>query len=177
MDAQKVFVKPDNSVDIQCPRCFRSKTVRIGQLIPNKHLLKIRCVCNTVFTVALEFRKQYRKETRLNGCYRNLTEPDEIREKAAAQPEVLVHYGGGNERRTPANCTIANLSRGGVGIIVKVPHNIRAGHELYVEFALDNSVGSIIEKNVLVRVVNHDYVGCQFTDPDQFDATLGFHLL
>lgn len=170
MEKQKVYITGNNTVQIQCPDCAKSRSVPVSTL--KKHLLKVRCSCGTLFGLELEFRRHFRREMRLDGVFRNLSQ--EAEEQGA---DVLVRYQGTKKGPGAANCTITNLSRGGLGFVTKAAHTIRTGQELQLEFALDNTVGTFIVKKALVRVVRDRYIGCQFTDADRPDATLGFYLL
>ena len=49
--------------------------------------------------------------------------------------------------------------------------------EVRVTFTLDDAKQSKIEKDVVVRVIEDKYVGCEFTDRAIFDKTLGFYLM
>ena len=75
------------------------------------------------------------------------------------------------------NCTIRNLSMNGVGFVALKRHNIKEDTRLVVKFMLDNTARLLIEKNVLVRVVNDNYIGCEFFEEEQNDSNLGFYVM
>jgi len=44
-------------------------------------------------------------------------------------------------------------------------------------FTLDDIHSSFIKKMVVVKVVRHKYVGCEFSHSNEYDKALGFYLL
>jgi hypothetical protein len=104
-------------------------------------LVKIRCKCQSTFSVSFEFRRAHRKKTNLIGYYSRL-------------PACKESHG----------MLVKNISQTGIGFV-------------RVTFTLDDAKQSKIEKNVVVRVIEDKYVGCEFTDPSIFDKTLGFYLM
>ena len=165
MELQKLFVSSDNEIKIHCPHCRHSRVVNIANLIVQQQVLRIKCRCKSIFSVELEFRKKKRKSTNLDGYYYNPTQesiPDLSQE---------IHI-------RAVNCTIRNLSMNGVGFTVfNNRHNIQKEDKLIVKFKLDTATRLLIEKNVSVRVVNGNYIGCEFFDAEQNDPKLGFYVL
>ena len=174
METKKAFVRPDNTVMVTCPQCQATRTVSLGKLPPGKHLVKIKCVCATVFPVRLEFRKNFRKQTNLPGRYQLLTPTG----KDPARPETLrgkTHYGAKQEPLTNT-CTVKNLSLTGAGLVIPGNHALKVGDILGLEFALDDQRGSELNKKVVVRLVTDSFVGCEFIDTREYDKALGFYL-
>ena len=149
---EKVFVSNDRAT-ISCPSCRKTKRISTAAYYGNKHSLRVRCTCGTTFLVHLEFRKHYRKPTELRGLYRITSEP-----------------GGGGA------AVINDLSRGGLGFTVSGIHRIQVGQRALVDFVLDNGKGSQLSKEVEIRSVRNNHVGCRFTSPQQFEKALGFYL-
>ena len=172
---QKVFIKQDNLVEVQCPRCRSKKSFPAEKLGSHKRYAKLRCVCGDVFLAQFEFRHKFRKQTNLQGYYLNVTLDD--RNRAEALSETSVFLGQGIIREV--NCLITNLSKDGLRFIASGPgtHQIKPGHQLLLFFHLDNSANTEIKKRVVVRSVNKDYIGCQFLGKDKYDSVLGFYLL
>jgi len=177
MEAQKVYIRQDNTVVLQCPGCNVARTIPVSKLVANKHLMSIKCSCKTVFKVQLEYRKKFRKETKLQGYYTNLSVQEEKPTARKLDPAMIAHYGGGQNQDRPLNCIVQNISKGGLGMTILGPNAIEIGHVLDVQFTLNNAVQTVIERKVYVRFLKGDYVGCEFSDGDEQNTALGFYLL
>lgn len=153
-DIQKAYVNQDGTAVLKCPACEAVKSAKVDTLKNGPHQVKVRCNCRNVFSVRLEFRKNYRKETKLAGDYKSLA-------------------GGKNYGKL----TVVNLSKGGVGAQVVGFNPCRTGDELQVSFNLDDRHHSLIDKRVVVRLVKENYIGCEFLDPALLDKALGFYLM
>lgn len=151
---QKVYVNQEGVAVMKCPACDAVKTANVGALRNGQHVIKVRCNCQEVFTVSLEFRRSYRKEAKLAGEYQSL--PD----------------GKGRGK-----LTVVNISKGGVGARIIGLNHCRIGDELRISFNLDDRHHSLIEKKVVVRLVKQNYIGCEFLDSNINDKALGFYLM
>lgn len=151
---QKVYVNLGGVAVMKCPACEAVKSANVGALKTGQHVIKVRCNCQQVFTVSLEFRKAYRKDARLAGEYQSLP-----------------------SAKGRGKLTVVNVSRGGVGAQVIGFNHCRIGDELRVSFNLDDRHHSLIEKRVVVRLVKQNYIGCEFLDSTANDKALGFYLM
>ena len=88
--------------------------------------MNVRCRCQHAFTVLLDFRRHYRKQTSLPGTY-------EIPSEGGV--------GGGIIH-------INNISRGGVGFTVSGLHRIEKDQELQIEFQLNDKNKTVLKKQV-----------------------------
>ncbi|MBU1139179.1 MAG: PilZ domain-containing protein [Proteobacteria bacterium] len=154
MDVQKAFVKSNDTALIRCPQCDLIKDIAVGKFRDNKHTLKTRCSCGHAFVIALDFRKTYRKPTKIEGIY-NLTGPPTS--------------GGGR-------MLVFNISRSGVGFSVSGHHNINVGQKATINFTLDNKKQTKLCKEVIIRSVRENNIGCEFLDPGDIGKDLGFYL-
>ena len=154
--AAKTYVRPDNTAVINCPHCGTQKSVPVGSYKGSKSSLKIKCGCKNIFTVNLEFRKKVRKRTNLRGTYSN-------------------HSQRGNR----GTIVIKNISVSGLEFSSMDAHNIKVGNELTVKFSLDDEQRSEIIKDVIVRDVRKNSVGCEFEKSGEFafDGPLGFYVM
>ena len=137
-----------------CPKCGTSKTAEVAKFKGSKNPLEIECKCASTYPVFLEFRGAHRRETRLKGYYCRLP-------ACKVWDEMLVK----------------NLSLTGLGFSTFTEHGLRKGAGARVRFTLDDSSLSEIEKDVVVRLVRDNYLGCEFADPSLFDKALGFYLM
>lgn len=150
--SEKIFVS-NNTATISCPSCGRTKRLTVARYCGRKHTIKVRCNCHTSFLTHLEFRRHYRKVTELQGFYRITSE------------------GGGG-----GNASIHNVSRGGLGFTVSGKHNIRIGQKALIDFVLDNHKSTRLSKEVEIKAVNDNYIGCEFITHQPFEKDLGFYL-
>lgn len=152
---QKIYVSQDGVAVMKCPACALVKSADVSKLrASTQHVIKVRCTCQSIFTVKLEFRRTYRKETKLAGDYQSLP-----------------------TRKHTGRLTVVNVSKGGLGAQIIGANPFRVGDEARISFNLDDSHHSLIEKRVLVRLVKQNYIGCEFLDSTAHDKALGFYLM
>ncbi len=72
---------------------------------------------------------------------------------------------------------IYNLSRHGIGFKLFAKQDVRIDDRFRVKFTLDNTARSIIQKEVVVRSVIAEIIGCQFVGQDPCDVTIGFYMM
>ena len=154
MEPQKAFVREDGTTVLKCPHCRHARTVSVGKLKDKKKILKIKCSCQQSYTVSLELRKMYRKDTSLNGQFVNLSLNN-------ARGAMIVK----------------DVSMGGIGFTVVGRNIIQKDHELEVTFTLDDTNSSVISKKVIARVVRDKFVVCEFKHANEYDKSLGFYLM
>ena len=135
------------------------------QYAGTKHFLTINCPCGTTYGVKLNFRKQYRKDVSIGGFY-------------TTDDEDIGSIDSGTVPTVPINCRISDISLGGLGFTVIGQVGFQVGDTLRIRFTLDKEPPEIIEKEVLVRMIRDNYIGCAFIEESGFtDRTLGFYLL
>jgi hypothetical protein len=150
--SEKVFVS-NGTATISCPNCGKTKRIAVDRYCRRNHTIKVRCTCETSFLAHLEFRKHYRKPTELKGIYR------------------ITSDGGGG-----GSASIRNVSRGGIGFTVSGMHSIQIGQKALIDFVLDNNKSSRFTKEVEIRSVSENFIGCQFISHQPFEKDLGFYL-
>ena len=152
----KTYVRPDNTAVLSCPDCGRQKVIPVDSFRGYKHKLKIKCSCNKKFAVCLEFRKRVRKKTYLRGIYTNHS-----------------------QNNSSGNLVIRDISVAGLQFTSLDAQNFKEGDELTVEFALDDEHRTEINKEVIVRDVRKNSIGCEFERSDEFafDGPLGFYVM
>jgi len=151
---QKVYVNQEGVAVMKCPACEAVKSANVAVMKTGQHLVKVRCNCQKVFSIKLEFRKAYRKATRLAGEYLQLP--------------------GG---KISGKMMVINVSKGGIGAQVIGLMRCRIGDELRISFNLDDRHHSFIEKRVVIRLLKQNYIGCEFLDSTANDKALGFYLM
>lgn len=153
METVKAFVRANDTVTIVCPVCKTPKNAAVGAFRDKSHYLKVRCSCDTVFTVHLDFRQHYRKETDLSGTFRSINPPG---------------MGG--------DIHIKDISVSGVGFTVNGMQFLERGQTLLLTFTLDDKKKTTLTKEVVVRTVQGDFVGCRFVETKAYEKELGFYL-
>ena len=149
------FVRPDNNAVVTCPHCNRQKAILADSFKVIKHKLKVKCVCQKVFIVILEFRNKLRKKTRLRGRYINNSQNKRI-----------------------GSFSILDISVTGLGFNSQDATNLKLGDTLTVEFCLDDERKTVIYKDVIVRYINQDAVGCEFEEAEEpFGSPLGRYIM
>jgi hypothetical protein len=73
---------------------------------------------------------------------------------------------------------VKNISRTGIGFVVPSGHELEVGDSVELMFRLDDEERSHVERTAVVRrVVEGDYVGCEFTDIGHVDKATGFYVM
>ena len=154
MKSQNVFVREDDTTVLKCPFCRHARIVSVQKIKDKKKVINVKCSCQEYYSVNLELRKMYRKNTSLNGRYVNLSLNNE------------------NGRMI-----VKDLSMGGIGFEAVGKSQIEKEHEFEVTFTLDDTHSSVIKKQVVIKMVKDKFVGCEYVQPLEYDKTLGFYLL
>ena len=151
---QRSFVREDGTTVLKCPYCRHTRTVSVQKIKDKKKVIKIKCSCEKPYTVSLELRKMYRRNTNLKGRYVNLSLNNET--------GLMV---------------VKDVSMGGIGFDAVGANRIEKEHELEVAFTLDDTHSSVIKKQVVIKMTRDKFVGCEYAQPLEYDNTLGLYLL
>jgi len=154
METIRVFVRSDNTATLVCPACSKPKNISVASFKDKCHFLKVRCPCEHLFRVHLDFRQHYRKPVNLTGNYVCVKPPGR---------------GGGR-------MTISDISLGGVGMSVEEIHDLQVGCLLDITFNLDDRKKTLLKKKGVIRSINGNFIGCQFADKDLYEKEIGFYL-
>ena len=155
MEMSKVMVKKGDVVIVTCPFCRKTKKMSVAHYKETgQRELKIKCSCDKVFCICLEYRRHHRKTTRLLGKSVNVSNCKE-------KQDIL----------------IKNVSLGGVGFCAFSEHKTRKDDQLQILFNLNDIPNSLIDAHVMVRSSTNDYIGCEFNLIDQLKTSLGFYLI
>ena len=161
---QDLNVRKDKRVTLSCPDCLLVREISVDKYMGRKHFMKINCPCGTTYGVNLNFRKHYRKQVSIGGYY--------------TYDDIVSVVKTGSTSSVPINCRIKNISLGGIGFTALDRMKAQLGDTLKVIFTLDKVPPETIEKDVIVRCVNDNYIGCEFIEESGFsDRTLGFYLM
>lgn len=164
------FVNQSGRAIVECPHCKNSKSISGAAYKGKKFTMNVKCPCGHVFPINLDFRKHYRKVTLLDGNYHKTNlNIESFYEKLSNKD--------GSSRNRIKNCTVRDLSLGGVGLDIWGNHTIEEGDELFLEFNLDTKRNSLIRCEVTVKTVRENFVGAEFKGREDCHAYLGFYLM
>ena len=124
----KIFVRPDNTAVLTCPQCGRQKVILVDSSKGYKNDLKVKCVCQNVFRVFIEFRKNVRKKKNLVGTYVNHSQND-----------------------SSGYLTTQDISLAGLTFTTLNMKHFTAGDALSLEFTLYDEYQTVIKKEAIVR--------------------------
>ena len=174
MDPVKFFVNQAGNVIVECPQCENSKSISVASHKGKQYAMKVKCPCGHIFPINLDFREHYRKPTLLEGNYRKTNlNLESFYEKIPPTSNTHVPQ----QRNVIYNCTVKDISVGGLGLDIWGNHTIETGEHLFIEFILDNKKRSRIRCELIVRTVQNNYVGTEFKEKLDFIPDLGFYLL
>jgi hypothetical protein len=155
METEKVFVDEDFDGIVTCPQCEKRKRANFSAFRGSRsRMLKVKCTCESYFQISIDFRRSYRKKTDFAGVYTTLS-----------------------YKKDKGEMHILNLSANGIGFTTTHASVLSVGDKIRMQFTLDDQKQSHIEKEGVVKNVNGNYVGCEFTDLSQHEKTLGFYLM
>ncbi len=150
----RVYVINSEKIAFLCPFCGARREESARQYKDQHDIINISCSCGNTYPVQIEYRKNYRKKTNLEGIYKKLSPPNN-------QGKIIV----------------LDISTGGCRFSVSASHGLQSGDHIGVAFNLDNARQTMIRKEAIVRMVNDRYVGCSFiTLQGTYDSDLGFYL-
>lgn len=154
MMTMMVLVKENDTAVISCPGCGKTKKLSVERFKQNNQRdLRVKCNCKNVFNLCLEFRKEVRRPVKLLGkCY-NLS-----------------------KQRESHNIIIKNISMGGLGFTLFEKHKTMKDDLLFLSFVLNDYHNTLIDTHAVVRMVNHDFIGCKFDNSQPTRKPLGFYL-
>lgn len=142
---QKYFINKNSHLSIQCLVCKKSRIFPIETLREQQHTIKVRCPCENTFTIDIEFRKHFREKVNLAGRYRKTTAPGE----------------------DSKDCTIVDLSMGGILIKIFDDDTIAEHDELIVNFSLNDKMHPAVERKIKVRHVDSkEKIGGEFIESE-----------
>ena len=155
MTEKKLYINEENKAYAICPQCGKVKTIDVLRYegTDRQFRVGIECICGCSYTVFIERRKYYRKETDLSGVCANFDSMD-IRE-----------------------INVKNLSRTGVGFTVNSPIPMSPGDILNVRFVLDGKKRVVINEEVVIRRINENYIGAGFCKIRELYPDLGYYLM
>jgi len=155
-NSRKIYVNSDDTAVISCPHCGCQKTVPVGSYKGSKARIKIKCGCKNIFTGNLEFRRKVRKKTHLYGKFTNHS-----------------------QKNIRGDIVVKNLSMSGLNFVSMDIDKFMNGDEITISFKLDNADRATIKKDVIVRDIHENSVGCEFEKSSEYapDGPLGFYVI
>jgi len=155
MEAGKALVKEGDVAVISCPFCKKSQKISVAKYREqSKRKLRIKCGCDKIFSLCLEYRRHPRKPVKLLGKSINLSNHKESH-------DIIIN----------------NISLGGIGFYPFKKHRTRKEDQLQLSFELNDFNKTSLATHATVRAAGKDHIGCEFNPTEIFMTTLGFYLL
>ncbi len=155
-----VLLKDGRMANIACRHCNRQKLLDISEIRAIGTRLKATCACGNHMYIKVELRRENRKKVNFDGVF--------IRGRGERLALKSDDWG---------RILINNISRHGIGFKVFGKQDVRVNDRFRVKFTLDNTASSVIQKEVVVRSVAEETIGCQFVGKDACDVTIGFYMM
>jgi hypothetical protein len=160
INIQKIFLSDKNTALFECPKCHKSKEADVSKYknLETSIKLKVKCRCGNVYDVILERRRQFRKGTHLPCKF---------------------HYTSLSGEEQNGVMTVLDISKGGFKLKMLIEPKFKKGDIIEVEFNLDNSSKTLIQKQVFVRNIKSTIVNvelCSFDPNDSGDKAIAFYL-
>jgi predicted RNA-binding Zn-ribbon protein involved in translation (DUF1610 family) len=144
----KIFVNVENVAVFKCPKCgvTRAEDMTAHQSLGKTIKTKCTCKCGHTFivTVIMEKRKYYRKDTNLPGQFSTI----------------------GNE--ASGLMTVKNVSLSGLRFKLNEKKKLNIGDRVNVEFTLDDTQRSVIQKEAEIKAIKDLNIDAEFTDVDLY---------
>ncbi|BBO71904.1 hypothetical protein DSCA_58340 [Desulfosarcina alkanivorans] len=154
------LLKDGKTAYIACRHCNRQKLLDISEIRTIGTRLKATCACGKEMFIKVELRREHRKAVNFNGIF--------IRGRGDRIAVKSDDWG---------SIRITNLSRHGIGFRVFGKPDVHVADRFRVKFTLDNTARSVVQKEVVVRSVAGEVIGCQFVGQAPCDVTLGFYMM
>jgi PAS domain S-box-containing protein len=154
------LLKDGKTANLACKHCNSQRLLDISEIRTIGTRLKATCACGKAMYVKIELRREHRKMVKLDGVF--------IRGRGERLAMKSDDWG---------RIQIDNISRHGVGFKVFGMQDVRVNDRFRVKFTLNNTARSVIQKEVVVRSVAEETIGCQFVGQDACDVTIGFYMM
>ena len=154
------LLKDGKTANIACKHCNSQRLLDISEIRTIGTRLKATCACGNEMYIKLELRREHRKMVNLEGVF--------IRGQGDRLAMKSDDWG---------RIQIDNISRHGIGFKVFGMQDVRVNDRFRVKFTLNNTARSVIQKEVVVRSVADETIGCQFVGQDACDVTIGFYMM
>ena len=157
---QKVYITHNNMVTFTCPKCEQPRVIELADHpeLEKTDKAKVKCTCGYKYSVVIERRKQYRVATNFAGEFRQIVDDKEV-------DRCLM--------------TVIDMSRTGLKIRLNVERKLEVGDRLSLEFRLDDSQRTLIQKEVVIKKIFGLELGVEFTSihpSNPSDRALGFYM-
>jgi hypothetical protein len=158
--AQKVYITHNNMVTFTCPKCEQPRVIELADHpeLEKTDKARVKCTCGHKYSVIIERRKQYRVATNFAGEFRQIVDDKEI---------------------DRGLMTVIDMSRAGLKIRLNVERKLEVGDRLALEFRLDDSQRTLIQKEVVIKKIFGLELGVEFTSihpSNPSDRALGFYM-
>ena len=147
---QKVYVTKNQNASIFCDACEKTTTMDVSDFmgLDKAVRLKFKCTCGYSFSVLLERRSYVRKKVTFKGSLH-------FKEKKFS---IMV-----------LDIVVIDMSRFGLKIKLLSDIELATGQHVIVDFILDDTNGSKISKEVVIRNITPPHIGVEFLYHEHYD--------
>lgn len=153
----RVFINDRGQGSFICPSCQSGVIKDLSDVVRVKSAVRIRCKCRCghVYRVLVERRRYFRKQVNLSGLY--------------------IHRRGDRPKPLKGLIAVRDISQSGIGFSVNRVPEFKVGDRLIIEFTLDDANRSQVREEGVVRRIQSDRIGVEFTSTDRY-GKLGQYL-
>lgn len=153
----RVFLNGKNEGIFICPACNNRVEKDLKDLYSYKSKIKLncKCKCGNTYTALVERRRSFRKPVNFTGTYT---------------------YQNNNGALKKDSIRILDISRGGMSFSVNNMPEFKIGDRIVIEFKLNEEMESQIREEGIVKRIQLNKVGLQFTSEER-NGKLGMFLL
>ncbi len=154
----RVFLNNQGKGSFICPACKKGVIKDLSEIARSTSAVRIRCKCSCghSYRVLVERRQYFRKDVNLIGMY--------------------IQHRGNDQSPLKGIITVRNVSQSGVCFSVNSPPHFEVGDLLTIELSLDDTDRSKVREEGVVRRIESNMVGLEFTSTDRY-GKLGQYLL
>ena len=150
----KIFADAKGMVRLNCPSCGDVSAQPVDQFFNVPQPLHISCTCGNTYEVQIEFRKSFRKKTRLEGFYARVAPPGSLEKM-----------------------TVTDVSMGGCRFLTGNRHLLEKNDRVNLVFNLDDANRTKITKEAIICSFNERSIGCKYlVTGSGLDPDIGFYL-
>jgi hypothetical protein len=154
MEPIKVYMDSENEGEIICPNCENKKIISVANNRIATKPIKVKCRCGYSFSIVLEHRRYQRRN--------------------ATIPGKLFHA---DSKKEVDDILIKSISVTGIGFETKSIRGIKVGDTFEIAFLLKESFDSAVRESIVVKRVQGNFIGAEFSDQDKYNYELDFYVM
>lgn len=140
---QKAFLNYKNEAVVSCPHCYHTHNAFATALAEDSNdVIQVDCPCGFQFGIELDSRRSYRKQVCVSGVCTSLD--------SGKSWEIA----------------IVDMSISGFGMKVEQKTDLCVEQRIEIKFDLNHETRAEISKTAVVKRIDDQFIGAEFTDID-----------